>query len=338
MRKLNFGIVGCGAIADFHAKAIACSRGGALYGVTDSRAESAGRFAENYCAKRFESLDEMLADPAVDAVCVCTPSGSHAAVAIAALDAGKHVLIEKPLAITDNDCAAVIAAAKRSGKRAGVISQLRFAPDVITVKRLIDEGRLGTPVTAVLNMKYHRTQEYYDASDWRGKWATDGGSLMNQGIHGVDLMLYLMGGAKRVCGYAKTLAHDMEAEDTAVAAVEFESGALGIVESSTAISPGYPRMLTLCGTKGTVTITDESMTTCDLDDGYKPLSAATAGNGGHRDPLASSNTGHEKQVQDLIDAINEGRDTAVPLTEAAAAVRFINAVYRSERSGEKEEI
>ncbi len=331
---IRFCIVGCGTISAWHAKAIEKAEGGTLVGVVDVRRESAEAFAKERGVKAYESLEDMLADKSVDAVCICTPSGFHFDTAKKAIAAGKHVLVEKPLAMTTEECDELVALAKEKKVCAGVISQYRFSPAIQELKKIVSEGRLGKIVTADLIMNYFRSQEYYDSSSWRGTWKLDGGSLMNQGIHGVDALLYIMGNAKSVYGYARTLAHKMEAEDTANATVEFENGTLGLVQSSTAIYPGSPRNIVLAGTKGTVSVKDDIIVECDIEGGYTiPANclAPEKKNEGFQDPTGISTAGHEYQLQNFIDAIREGKEPAVPLSEGRRTVAFINAVYQSSR-------
>ncbi len=334
MSNVRFGIIGCGTIAHFHARAIAACTGGTFMGVADVRLESAQRFAEEYAVKCYNSVDEMLQSDEIDAVCICTPSGFHAQTALQSIEAGKHILVEKPLAMTNEDCKKIITLAKEKNVRAGVISQYRFSPAIQELKQLVSEGKLGKIITADLLMKYYRSQEYYDSSNWRGTWKLDGGSLMNQGIHGVDALLYVMGPAKSVFGCARTLNHRMEAEDTAVATVEFENGALAVIQSTTSIYNGYPRCLTISGTKGTVTVQDDIITKCELDDPDYVCKTQTAAQQtqGFQDPKAISNDGHIFQIQDFINAIVNKEDPIIPLSQGYQTVAVINAVYTSSQT------
>ncbi|MBE7052671.1 MAG: Gfo/Idh/MocA family oxidoreductase [Ruminococcaceae bacterium] len=334
MEKLKLGIIGCGSIATWHAKAIKMSKNGILAGVADAKKENAKRFSENNeNVKYFDSIDEMLKSDEIDAVTICTPSGFHASVALEAINAGKHVLIEKPLAITNEDCQKVIKAAKEKGVCAGVISQHRFIEAIQELKGFVSGGKLGKLITADLLMKYYRSQEYYDSSAWRGTWALDGGALMNQGIHGVDLLLYIMGPVKRVFGCINTLTHDIEAEDTSVATVEFQNGALAVIQSTTSIYKGFPRSLTISGTKGTVTVKADNISRCEiegLDYNLKPENAVV---NSFNDPKALDISGHAFQIQDFIDAVINKTEPMIPLEDGFRAVEVINAVYSSSKTG-----
>ena len=189
MRTVGFGIVGCGMISRFHAAAIESVDGARLVGVFDPVPEAAERTAHAYGTRRFDSLEEMLACKETEAICVCTPNGLHAPIALKALDAGRHVVIEKPMALTLKDADEIARAALQRNLCVSVISQLRFSPAIQAVKQALEEKRLGKVVSASLAMKYWRDSAYYASSNWRGTWAMDGGgALMNQGIHGVDLL------------------------------------------------------------------------------------------------------------------------------------------------------
>ena len=306
MEKIRFLIIGCGAIADVHAKIIKKADNAELIGVADVITEKAVEFAKKYNTKAYSSPDEALTDPEIDAVCVCTPSGFHPDIAIKVIETNKHVLIEKPLAITTSDCDRVIEAADKADVCAGVICQYRVAPSIRKVKEIISEGRLGEIVSAELNMAYFRSQEYYDSAKWRGTLKLDGGCLMNQGIHGVDALLYLMGDYKSVYGLTKTVSHDIEAEDNASALLEFKNGAFGYIHCSTSIHPGYPRTITICGTKGSVSVSHYDIVKCDVID-YELDTADNKGKSaaGFNSPTVTYTAEHEYQFNDFINAIYE---------------------------------
>ncbi len=335
MKQIRLGIIGCGVISDFHARSIQTLEKGILVGVADVRPEAARQFAEKYQIHAYASVEELLADPEIDAVCICTPSGFHASGAMQAIAAGKHVLVEKPLAITTEDCDRVIVAAKEKGVCAGVVSQNRFVPAVQEIKRLVAEGALGKIITTELLMKYNRTQEYYDSSNWRGTWALDGGSLMNQGIHGVDIMLYILGSVKTICGYGRTLSHKMEAEDTAVAALEFENGALGIIQSTTSSYVGCLRKLTITGTQGMITLEGDGIANCEIKDYNCDLERFSASSDTQTsvNPANMDLAGHSLQIEDFINAINTNSLPIVPFEDGRRSVAVINGVYESSRTG-----
>ena len=204
MKKLGFGIVGCGVISEWHARAISGIEGIVLVGATDRNQDSREKFAGKFGIVAFDTYEQMLACRDIDVVCICTPSGLHSSMAVQAADAGKHIIVEKPMALNLEQADQIIRACDRNYVKLTVISQLRFTEAVSRMKDAVDQGLPGKLVMGNLYMKYYRSQEYYDSSSWRGTWAMDGGgALMNQGIHGIDLLQYIMGDVKSVFAYAK---------------------------------------------------------------------------------------------------------------------------------------
>ncbi|MBR4016679.1 MAG: Gfo/Idh/MocA family oxidoreductase [Oscillospiraceae bacterium] len=300
---MKFGIVGCGMIAAFHVNAIRQIEGAELLGVADVNIDFANSFAEKHNTRAYANYQALLDDPAVDVVCICTPSGFHAENAKMALKHNKHVVVEKPMALLPEDADELVELCKSSDRLLTVISQIRFAPDIQKVKKLIEENAFGKIVQVNLSMMYCRTPEYYSGSAWKGTWKLDGGEMMNQGIHGIDIMRYLVGSVKKVHGLSKTLHHNIEAEDTAAAVLEFENGALGTINSTVAAFPGYERRLTICGTLGSVVIIEDNIEQLNLKDyTYK-----RDPNGKTKDVSNPSDidvTGHVIQLTNLINAVN----------------------------------
>lgn len=255
---VRLAIIGCGMISRFHIDAIRQIKTAELAGVYDPRTEAAERVAAEQAVRAYRSLDELWNDRSVDAVCICTPSGTHGALAIDALRHGKHVLVEKPMALIREECRTIFDESRKNGLQAGVVSQLRFSPGVQLVKQAVEQGRLGRLVSTELNMKYYREESYFSASAWRGTKSMDGGgALMNQGIHGVDLLQYIAGMPVRVFGQSRTLVHDIEVEDTLHAMLMYENGALGSVIATTSVYPGFARRLTVCGEEGTIELEED---------------------------------------------------------------------------------
>ena len=328
LKKLRFGILGCGMVANIHARAIKEIADAELVAVCDSDGERAHAFAEKYGARPFTDYSEMLVSD-VDIVCICTPSSFHAQNAIEALEHGKNVVLEKPMAFTALDADKVIAASDRSGKKITVISQLRFSDDVKKVKELIQSGAFGKITLCNLFMKYYRSREYYSGSPWKGKLAFDGGgALMNQGIHGVDLLIYIMGDIKSIYGRTGTLSHDIETEDTAVAAVEFECGALGVIEASTCAYPGFARHIEIHGDRGYVIIRENKIEKLMIDGKEIAVSddGAVSPSG---DPADLSIEMHKVQIENLIGAINGKNELLVDAREGKRAVAVIEKIYNS---------
>ena len=302
---MHFAVAGCGVISRFHLDAIRSIEDAALCGVYDPVEASARAAAQAYGTRAYPDYDALLADPQVDAVCICTPSHLHAPLALQAVAAGKHVLIEKPVALTLEDCDAVAAAARAAGVQVGVVSQLRYGPAVARVKRALESGALGRITRCDLYMKYFRPQSYYDSGTWRGTQAMDGGgALMNQGIHGVDLLLYLAGPVKRVYARAKTLARKIEVEDTLSAVVDFASGAIGVIQATTSVYPGYPRRLEINGERGSIALEENSIAKWDIYSGsHEDIVVQPAAFSSASTPTAISLDGHTRQLADMIRAV-----------------------------------
>jgi predicted dehydrogenase len=340
----GFGIVGCGVISQFHAKAIADLRGAKLIACCDTRAESADRFAAANGCKSYHSLDDMLADDAIDIVTIATPSGLHMAPAVAAAKAGKHVIVEKPLEVTLKKCDRIIQACKKNGVQLATVFPSRFHDSSVKLKRAIEGERFGRLTLGDAYVKWFRTQQYYDSGAWRGTWALDGGgALMNQAIHSVDLLTWLMGPVKEVCALTALLAHErIEVEDTAVASLRFASGALGVIEASTAAYPGYLKRIEIHGSEGTAVLEEEDLKAWDFAKPAKEDKAILAAmkkpkssGGGASDPAAIGHHGHRMQFADMLDAIRKRRPPAVDGHEGRRSVEIIEAIYKSAESGGK---
>jgi len=350
-QPLSFAILGCGTIAPTHAKALlSLSDRACLSAVCDVIPERAATLAKEY-GGRVRSWNEILADPGIQAVSICTPSGLHAAQAAEALLAGKHVVVEKPFDIHAAACEPALKAAKESGKILTVISQHRFDRASLAARRLVEESALGRIFGVNVRIPWFRTQEYYDSGDWRGTWEMDGGGcLMNQGIHTVDLMLWLAGPVKRVWARTLTAAHQRIAvEDHLCATVEFASGAIGNLSASTATYPGFPVWLEIAGTEGTVLIEGDEIHTVAIR-GRETVrgtaheharQVAAGGTLGATEASTGEALGnqwvwgdaHRAQLDDFITACRDHRPPAVDGLSARAAVAFIGAVYRSARLG-----
>ena len=276
----GFGIVGTGVIAAIHADAIAMVPDARLAAVTDVAAGAAAAFAAAHGCAAEPDLDALLARPDVDVVSVCVPSGLHAEIGVPAARAGKHLVVEKPIDVTLEAADRLIEAARAAGVALTVISQHRFDPGLIEAKRLLDEGALGRLVLGEASTKWYRTQAYYDSAAWRGTRAMDGGSLMNQGIHYVDLLRWCMGPVREVTALCATQTHQIEVEDTSLAALRFSSGALGTIVSSTSVFPGFAQRLEITGTGGTITIEDGAIVRRSLAGGAHEPGGPPGGPGG----------------------------------------------------------
>jgi predicted dehydrogenase len=337
-RSRGFGIIGTGVIAAIHADAIASLPGARLAAITDVDAAAAAAFAAAYGADAEPDLGALLARSDVEVVCVCVPSGRHAEVGIRAAKAGKHLAVEKPVDVTLEAAGRLIEAARGAGVALTVISQHRFDAGLIELKRLLAEGALGRLVLGEASTKWYRTQAYYDSAPWRGTWAMDGGSLLNQGVHYVDLLRWCMGPVAEVTAVCSTQAHQIEVEDTSLAIVRFTSGAVGTILSSTAAFPGFPQRLEITGTSGTVTVEDGQIVRRALADDARQEGGGARQDGRARaaaaaDPAALDVSGHAAQLADLLAAIDEGREPAVGGEAGRDALEIVRAVYESSRSG-----
>ena len=334
METIRYVIIGCGMIAKFHIAAIQATPDAEVAGVYDLDYERAKVFAALNGTTAYPTMEAIWADSSVHAVCICTPSGLHYPQALEALENGKNVLVEKPMALNLADCDALIAKAEEKKLKLGVVSQLRFSPGVQQVKQAMEAGLLGKLLCADLYMKFHRSQDYYDSSDWRGTWAMDGGgALMNQGIHGVDLLQYLAGPVDSLYCKARTLARKIEVEDTLSAVAEFENGALGVIQATTSLYSGFSRRMELCGEKGTIILEEDKIIHWDVADEIR-LSQDCGGDDHVRsssDPAAISWNGHARQIGNFTAAILGREPLLIDGREGRKAVEIILNCYRSSR-------
>ncbi|MBN2853085.1 MAG: Gfo/Idh/MocA family oxidoreductase [Clostridia bacterium] len=331
MKKVNFGIIGCGLISNNHADAIRQIDNAVLYGCTDVNEKSLLSFSDKYGIKAYQSVEDMLNDDNIDVVSVCTPSGLHARFAVMAANHGKHVVVEKPMALTVEQCNEIIKASEENHIKVEVICQNRFLNTFRQVKKIIEDGKLGKIVSADIYMKFYRSPEYYASSNWKGTWKMDGGgALMNQGIHGIDIMLFMLGDVKSVFGHARTLSRDIEVEDTASAVVEYENGALGIIQGTTSVAPGYPRRVEINGDQGSLTMIEGDITVWDVKGVEKPVNQSESAKS-FRDPMNFSIEGHILQLTDMVEVILNDREPFVNQYEGKRAVELITAIYQSSK-------
>jgi predicted dehydrogenase len=323
-------------IAEFHAQAIAQLAGARLVGVATRNADKARAFAAKHAlALHTTSIEELLARPDIHVVCITTPSGSHLEPALAAIRAGKHLVIEKPIEITTARTDEILRAAEAAGVRIAPIFQGRFGDGARTVKAAIDAGRLGRLVLASNYVKWHRTAQYYTPP--RGLFANDGGgAVINQAIHGLDLLQWFVGLPSEVFAWqAQRVYTKIEVEDTAVAALKFANGALGAFEASTALWPGWSRRHEICGEHGSIVLEDDRITRWEFrearpeDEAIRAAGQNNAMGSGASNPSAISIEGHRRQLQDFVDALQAGRAPALDGREGRKAVALVNAIYES---------
>ncbi len=337
---LRFAIIGSGAIAAKHAQAIAAVPGAQLAAVWGAIPEQGKKFAAEWRAEFVPDIETLAARDDIAAATVATPSGAHAMVALPFLRRGKAVLCEKPLEITLEKIDAILDASEAHNATLAGVLQLRLGAGAQAMKRAVEQRRFGNLALCSAYLKWWREQAYYDAVDWRGTLELDGGgALMNQGIHGVDLLQWLAGMPCDVFAFSGRLAHErIEVEDTIAVSLKYPSGAMGVIEASTACKPGFAMRIELCGDKGSAVLEDDRIARWQFDDERpEDESIRTMESGaivsGSGDPRAIGFEGHRILIEDLVGAIHEKRPPMIPGSEARNAVQLILAAYESVRSG-----
>jgi len=334
-------IVGSGGIGAHHAKCYQSTKEIRLAAVMDIVPEKAEKLGTQYNVPWFTDLRKLLCRKDIDFIDVCVPSGNHGDVAIAAARAHKHCICEKPLDVTPQRCDQIIRAFQKSGTVLGGIYQHRFADDVLRGRAAIQAGRMGRITLALCSTPWWRTQEYYDSGDWRGTWKLDGGgTMMNQSIHAIDLLLYMIGPITSVIARTALLAHErVEIEDVAVATVEFACGALGVIMGTTAAFPGDAVRHEIMGTQGTFYLHDDKAVLWKLKDEIEsqkdaaPAATQIAGTGASSDPMALSSDIFVRTIDNVAHAARTGTPPVVTGEEHKKAVEVICAIYKSAQTG-----
>jgi UDP-N-acetyl-2-amino-2-deoxyglucuronate dehydrogenase len=349
--KLRFGILGCGVIGPHHARSIAGLDEAELVAVADRVPERARKLADEYGCAWHTGLSGLLSSEDLDAVCICTPSGMHAEQAVAALEAGKDVVIEKPVDIALKAVDRLLAVQRATGRKATVISQHRFDPATQVVKEAVSSDRFGRLTSGSAEVRWWRSQSYYDSGGWRGTWALDGGGvLINQSIHSIDLLQWLMGPVVEITAYTGQLAHErIEVEDTAVAIVRFANGAMGTIVATTAAYPGLTARVVVHGDRGSAIIDGDDLSYFHAaEDGQEGAAygggenraekvmrrygATGSGSGAGADP-SNLSMAHRDQFQDFVAAVLEGREPLVTVEEGRKSLAMILGIYESARTG-----
>jgi UDP-N-acetyl-2-amino-2-deoxyglucuronate dehydrogenase len=330
---LRYGIVGCAGVGNTHADSVRAADGVELVACADVDGAAATTFADDHgVANTYTDVTEMVSDADVDAVSVCTPSGTHADVVVELAAASAHVLCEKPLDVYGDRMDEMIAACDDAGVTLAGVFQKRFAPASQFMKEVVESGDLGQPILGDTMVKWFRSQAYYDSGTWRGTRDMDGGCLLNQAIHNIDRLQWLMGGVESVNAVTGSLAREMECEDTAAITLEFANGAVGTIEATTAVKGGSDRT-ELNGTEGTIVVEHNDVTAFSVGtDEEEHYTAATES----RDvdlPSFEWGDGHDDVLNDFVEAVREGREPAVPGREARKAVDIILAAYESSETG-----
>lgn len=336
--NIGFAILGTGMVADYHQQAI------------EANAEAGARLVAvgHYDSKWFNEIsqrfgvpcmrqEELLTYPEVDVVCICTPSGQHAEQVIAAARAGKHVLVEKPMALSLEDADAMIATCQEADVSLGVVLQRRAEPLFKTVHDAIEARDLGELTLGIVTIPYHRPQSYFEQADWRGTWNLDGGGvLMNQGIHLVDLLIWYMGDPVEVQAYSNTLHRNIEVEDTLAATLRFGNGSFATITATTTAAPGFPHRVEIYGTEGGIQIEGEGVSAWQFAGSRKVRvkppaleKASSAGSGG--DPRGIKPTGHINILHDFVESLRKGRPPQIDGMEGRRSLSAVLAVYRAAR-------
>ena len=332
---MDVGFIGGGNITETHiraALAVPKIRVAAMYG---SNPEKVASLVAKYGGTPFHDFDRFLAHRPMGMVIIGSPSGLHARQGIAAARQGLHVLTEKPIDVASERADAMIDAANRAGVKLGVIVQDRLKPDILRLKNWIDSGRLGRPILVEAAVKWYRPPEYYSSSKWRGTREFDGGgALINQGIHTVDLLRYLLGDVTRVQAVTATALHDIDAEDTCVATLEFANGAVGVLNATTAAYPGYPRRVEITGTEGTVRLETDRIANADLrnpppaEDHVEPPDQNASANS----PVVSDVRGHQRIIEDFVQSIETGRPSICDGEDGRRSLALVEAIYQAART------
>jgi predicted dehydrogenase len=332
---IHIGLIGGGNISETHARAALAIPGVEIAAIYGGNREKIERLAKAHGGTPYTDFAAFLAHKPMDMVAIGSPSGQHAEQGIAAARAGLHVLTEKPIDITTARADAFIAACDKADVRLGVFFQDRFKPDLRRVKSLLDAGILGKPILAEARMKWWRPPEYYAGSKWRGTTALDGGgALMNQGVHTVDLLLWLWGDVTAVQADMAAKLHKIESEDTLVALLEFANGAFGTLIATTSVYPGYPRRVELTGSEGTLAIEQDLLVRADL---HKPDPTLVRNEAGDQNASATSAAvtdirGHQAALEDFLRAIRDHGKPACDGREGRRSTALVEAIYATARS------
>lgn len=340
MGKIGFGVIGGGMVGPYHTQAINSIPEAELIAVATSRKETARIFAEKSGAKAwYTDFRELLKREDIQVVNICTPPFLHEEMTLAAAKMGKHVIVEKPISINLKQADNMIDTCEKAGVKLGVIFQYRFSKASQRIKEAIQKNRLGNLILGDTYIKWFRPQEYYESADWRGTWDKEGGgALINQSIHSIDLLQWFMGPVEWLCATFDTARHRIEVEDVGVAILKFKNGAMGVIEGSTAIYPGFPLRIELHGEKGSIIMEGDEIKLWKFVDGGNEESVEKRKEiiDTSSSPTAGfSSEYHALQIKDFIDAIREDRRPLIDGIEGRKALEIVRAIYISGRKGEK---
>ena len=335
--SLHYAVVGCSGVGRTHADGVRAADGVELIAGVDHDNGAAREFADEYDIAGFTDLETAVEEAEIDAVSVCTPSGTHSSIVRECAGLELDVLCEKPLDVTAERVNAMITACEEAGVTLAGIFQRRAHPGARRAKRAVTEGDLGSLVLAAVDVRWHRSSEYYDSAEWRGTREMDGGVLMNQAIHGIDMLGWLGGDIERVSADLATLAHDIEVPDTAVINVRLGSGALGQIHATTAAhatqpdaaQATHPVTVDLTGRDGSLRLERDEIDSFETSEGAIAVDV---------DDRPEFGVAHATQIQNFVDSLHEDREPMVPASEARKAVDVILAAYESDERGEPVDI
>ncbi|MCC6176152.1 MAG: Gfo/Idh/MocA family oxidoreductase [Chloroflexi bacterium] len=332
---IGVGVIGAGLVGPTHAEAAARAPGGQLIAVCDLVAERAEAVAEQHGAIPLTEVDALLERRDIQIVSICLPTRLHLDVAERAVAAGKHIIVEKPLELSLERADRLLQAARKNNVQVAAIFNRRYIPALKATKRAVEEGLLGDLIAADMYYKSFRTQEYYDDSGWRGTWEVEGGAaLINQGIHGVDLLRWVAGAVARVFGYTDHLRRAIEADDTTAAVARYANGAMGVIQAMTSIEPRLPDRLEYHGTKGSIQLANYRISSWSVPGAESWPDAVVA----EEETLLAStrsleSAGHHAQIAEIVAAIRDGRPPAVTGEEGRRSLEVVLAIYESARTG-----
>ena len=341
--KIGFGIIGLGMISEFHAKALQETASANLNACYSADPDKANRFSIKYKCKPYSDLHSFLKDPKIEVISICTPSGAHMEPALAAIEAGKHLIIEKPIEITKERYNRILEAAEKKEVKVAGIFPSRFMYASKIMKEAIKNNRLGRIVLGNAYVKWYRSNQYYQEGGWHGTQKLDGGgALMNQSIHAIDLLQWLIGPVIEVYGVTSTLGHsNIEVEDIGIATVKFANGAVGTIEGTTAAYPGFEKNIAIFGSKGSViSVNDQIQTWKFKNQSPKDLTIikesklSNSKSGGATNPADINYEGHRLQFEDMCQALESNRSPKVDGFEATKAIQIILAIYESSSIGQ----
>jgi predicted dehydrogenase len=336
---LRFALLGCGRIAKRHSELLGLHQieGACLAAVCDIDFPRAKKIADQFDVQAFDDMHEMMRSEDIDLVVVLTDSGSHASHVIQLAEYGRHIIVEKPMALTIDDADEMIRACDANGVRLFVVKQNRFNLPVVKLREALEAGRFGRMVMGTVRVRWSRDQAYYDQDSWRGTWAYDGGVLANQASHHVDLLEWMMGDVESVFAKSRTALVDIETEDTICAVLKFKSGALGIIEATTATRPSdLEGSISILGEKGTVVIGGFAVNKMDTWEFVDPQEAdKEVVDNFSVNPPNVYGFGHQAYYDHVVKSIVEGTSQLVDGLEGRKSLELIHAIYESVETGEE---